>query len=382
MEPIVIIGTGQAGYTLAREFRKLDSERPLTLITEDNGANYYKPNLSKAFAAGKTPPELVMNPREAMEEQLAATILANTRVNALDAGSRRLQLEDRELSYHRLVLAVGADALLLPVSGGEKIPTVNSLDDYERFRAGLVSGCEVVVIGAGLIGCEFANDLAAAGYQVTVVDQESWPLARLAPREVGEAIKAGLSGLSVRWHFDARIESVDADGKQVRLADGTELRADAVLCAIGQRPRARLAEEAGLEVGIGIRVDEHLRTSDPNIFALGDCAEIDGRVRPFVLPITHSARALAKTLAGTDTAVSFPPMPIVVKTPACPTVVLPAEVPHSEGWWRVTGEGTDLEALYCDAEGRLHGFALTGAATAKRMELAKAIGSILDAAGA
>lgn len=227
------------------------------------------------------------------------------------------------------------------------------------------------MIGAGLIGCEFANDLAAAGYSVTVVDVEAWPLARLAPRAVGKALMAALSALNVRWALESGVVAVESlgDRHRVHLVDGTILPAGLVLCAIGQRPRTALAAAAGLAVGSGIQVDSYLGTSDSRIYALGDCAEIDGQVHPFVVPIAHSAKALARTLAGTSTAVAFPAMPIVLKTPACPVVLLPPAVAGVVGHWSVTGEGIDLVARYHDEHGRLLAFALTGHAVANRVAL-------------
>ena len=144
-----------------------------------------------------------------------------------------------------------------------------------------------------------------------------------------------------------------------------------MLSAVGLRPRTALAGAAGLAVNRGIRVDRLLATSDAHIHALGDCAEVEGLVLPFVMPIMHQARALAATLAGKPTAIVYPAMPVVVKTPACPTVVCPPAA-NAEGSWHIVppanGEA-GVEAQFLAPDGTLLGFTLLGAATARKQAL-------------
>jgi len=172
-----------------------------------------------------------------------------------------------------------------------------------------------------------------------------------------------------------RLERV-ADGLQAHLSDGTVLGCDLVVSAIGLRPRVDLAAAAGLEVNRGIVVDRALKTSHANIHALGDCAEVDGLNLLYVMPLMSCARALAQTLAGNPTAVSYGPMPITVKTPVCPLVVSP--VPRGlEGQWQVEGQGADIKALCRDVAGNLLGYALTGAAVGEKLALNRQLPSLL-----
>src|SRR5699024_6511833 len=167
----------------------------------------------------------------------------------------------------------------------------------------------VVVLGAGLIGCEFSNDLASHGVKVHCIDPIDWPLQRFLPQACGEALRDGLAAAGVQWHLGRMVAGVQheaAGGYRVELDDGSNVQADAVLCAVGLRPDVSLAEAAGLAVDHGVTVDRQLQTSDPNIYALGDCAEVDGQFRPFVSPLMQAARALGKTLAGEPTAVKYP----------------------------------------------------------------------------
>ena len=159
------------------------------------------------------------------------------------------------------------------------------------------------------------------------------------------------------------------------MSNGEEIETDLIISAIGLAPRVELASKAGLKYQKGISVDRSLQTSDPDVYALGDCAEIDGMVLLYVLPLMNSARALAKTLSGTPTEVTFGPMPVVVKSPACPTVI--ATPADTNGEWHVEGEGQDLSCLFKDAEGQLKGFVLTGAKVVDKLALSKQLPPLL-----
>src|SRR6185295_6964404 len=134
--------------------------------------------------------------------------------------------------------------------------------------------------------------------------------------------------------------------------DGTMLTADVVLSAIGLRPNCELAQAAGLAVNCGIVVDRNLLTSVPDVYALGDCAEVGGLVLPFIMPITHAARALSATLAGKPSPLTYPAMPVLVKTHACPTIVSPP-APGAAGEWQVTQDPEGVRSLYVGPSGNL-----------------------------
>lgn len=366
--PLTILGTGHAGITLARDLRKLAPDLPLRLITRDDGHYYYKPDLSKAFAAGKDADGLIKNSAEQLAEQLKAEVLARKVVSHLDPAAHVLVVGGERLEYSRLVIAAGADVIRLPIAGtaADDVLSVNDREDYARFRDLLKPQARVLIVGAGLIGCEFANDLAAHGDTVHVADIAHWPLARLLPEAQGRALQHGLAAIGVHWHLGTGVASLDrgSGGVDVTLADGSRFTVDAVLSAVGLRPRTQLARDAGLTCQAGIVVDDYLQTSAADVYAIGDCLEINGRVLPYILPIAHASRALAATLTGTPTKAKFPAMPVLVKTPACPTLVNPP--PPVAGSWEVTGTAPDLEAVYKDSAGQPVGFALTGAATSKR----------------
>jgi rubredoxin-NAD+ reductase len=376
MHPIVIVGSGLAGYTLLKEIRKRDAATPVTLVTADDGAFYSKPNLSNAFATGRTAAALASASAEKMAVEQNATVRAHTRVSGIDTEAQRIRTDDGDIEYGKLVLALGADPFPhgLAGSGAAGVLAVNDLADYAAFRSAVDGTKRITVLGGGLIGCEFANDLVHAGFAVDVVHLGAWPLERLLPVEAGQRLAASLAALGVSWHFGRTGKSVDAsaNGYRVELDNGDVIEADAVLSAIGLRPRTQLAQAAGIAVGRGIQTNGLLETGAPNVYAMGDCAEVEGLNLPYVQPLMLQARALAATLTGTPTPVVYPAMPVMVKTPAHPVAVLPPKI-GAAGGWKVECSDTGICALHVDGAGRLQGFALTGSETGRRNALAKEI---------
>lgn len=382
MTPIVIIGTGIAGYSVAREFRKHDKHRPLILLTEDEGSSYYKPVLSNALTSGKTPEAIPLADAGTMSGQLNAEVRPFTTVLRCDPKEQVIEVDGKALAFEKLVLAMGADPIHVPIGGDgqDRLFSVNNLIDYRRFREAISGARTVAVMGAGLIGCEFANDLHAAKIKAHLVDPAPYPLNRFVPESIGRALQAKLASLGVEWSLGTVVQSVESYDNRLRihLSNQRSFTADAVLSAIGLRPRVKLAADCGLAVNHGILVDQYLRTSDGNIFALGDCAEVEGLVLPFVMPISHAARALAKTLSGQATRVNYPPMPVVVKTTDYPIVVAP---PKSgvQGNWDIQSQDDGITALFYDDSQALQGFALSGSAVAQKNALAKALPPVLSA---
>lgn len=374
MQPIVIVGSGLAGYTLLKEIRKRDAAVPVTLVTADDGAFYSKPNLSNAFATNRSAAALSSASAEKMAADQNATVLTHTRVTTIDTQAQRLRTERGELEYARLVLALGADPIPhgLEGDGAAGVLAVNDLADYAAFRVAIDGKRHVTVLGGGLIGCEFANDLAHAGFAVDVVHLGAWPLERLLPVEAGARLADSLAALGVTWHFGRtgrRVERAGA-GYEVTLDNGEAIATDVVLSAIGLRPRTQLAQAAGIACGRGIQASRLLETSASNVYAMGDCAEVDGLNLPYVQPLMVQARALAATLTGTPTEVVYPAMPVMVKTPAHPVAVLPPKL-DAAGGWKIDCGDTGICALHVDDSGRLQGFALTGSETGRRNALVK-----------
>jgi rubredoxin-NAD+ reductase len=383
MNPVVIVGTGHAGYATAREFRKHDTTTPLVMVTADDGTSYTKPMLSNAMARGKSPAELAQASAGEMGEQLDARMITHARVTAIDAPNRRLQFSDGgELEAAKIVLGIGANQIdpHLPGDGADDVLAVNDLDGYTRAREQLEHARRVVLIGGGLIGCEFANDWVNAGFEVTIIEALDYPMGRMLPPRAGAALRSALAGTGVNVVTGRRVTSVERDGEGLVVVDdgGERHPADVAVRALGLRPRTRLAEDAGIETGQGIRTDRRLETSAPGIYALGDCAEVDGLVLPFVMPITNAARALGQTLAGNDTEVQYPVMPVIVKTPCCPIQLYTPPAGVEGDWHEETLDDGGIRGLFRDTDERPRGFVLTGPAVSQKAEMVKQVPGWFD----
>ena len=377
---IVIVGSGLAGYTVIREIRKLDKEIPITLVTKEPGYFYSKPMLSTALAGKKEAAQLISTPAEGMASQLGLNILSETDVHAIDSAKQIINTSKGEITYRQLVLALGADQIHLPLQGNaaHEVLTVNDLEDYAKFRNAISGKKKVAILGAGLIGCEFANDLVLGNYEVDVIDLAPQALGRLIPEAAANDLQSKLSAAGVRWHFNTTVQSIDRNSNElnITLANGTLIASDVVLSAVGLKPRLDLAKAAGIATGIGIQVNRELETNAPHVYALGDCAEVEGLVLPYVMPIMQAARALAVTLTGQRTALTYPAMPVMVKTPALATIVSPP-AKGATGQWKTNPVEGGLEARFESDDGKLLGFVLMGTATTQRGALTKELPAIL-----
>ena len=377
---IVIIGSGLAGYTVIRELRKLDKTIPITLVSKEPGYFYSKPMLSTALASNKSAEQLVSTNAEGMATQLEMTILSETDVTAIDTAAQTIATSKGSISYGKLVLGLGADQIHLPLQGNaaNEVITVNDLEAYAQFRKSIEGKKRIAILGAGLIGCEFANDLILGSYEVDVIDLAPQALGRLLPEAAAQVLQTKLSEAGVRWHFATTVESIDRNNDllKITLANGSVITSDVFLSAVGLKPRLDLAKAAGIATATGITVNRQLETSASNVYAIGDCAEVDGLVLPYVMPIMQAARALAPNLLGQVTTLTYPAMPIMVKTPALPTIVSPP-AKGALGEWKINPIEGGLEARFESSDGKLLGFALLGAATAQRAALTKELPPIL-----
>lgn len=387
VKSICIVGSGLAAYSLIREYRKINSEQPIVLITKEAGDFYSKPMLSTAIASQKSAEQLVTSSATKMAEQFNLVIHAHATVKRINPAHQKISvaLNDGQvidIGYSKLVLALGADQIHISIAGDavDRILSVNDLHDYSGFRKQLDGKKKVVILGAGLIGCEFANDLALGGYQVEIVDLAPQALSRLLPKPIAQALEDRLSSLGVIWHLRTSIQSVSSYGDQIRVAlsNGLSINADLVLSALGLAPRVRLAKEAGININRGIVVNRQLQTSITNIYSLGDCAEVEGLVLPYVMPIMQAARTLAAVLAEQEASLIYPAMPIMIKTPSLPIIVSPPPL-LSSGSWSIKQLEDGIEGLFHNDRSELVGFALAGSATSQRANLTKLLPPLLTA---
>ncbi|MFM4718839.1 NADH:flavorubredoxin reductase NorW [Aeromonas bivalvium] len=365
-DEIVVIGSGFAAQQLVKSLRKLDGEQPIRLITADSGDEYNKPDLSHVVSRGCPAAAMTRQSGSDFAEQQRIALLPHCPVLGIDPVRRTLLTSQGEVPYGQLVLATGASAARPELPGSEHLVTLNSQQEYAAAEARIRAASRILVLGAGLIGCELAMDMASAGKEVTLLDLADNPLSTLLPATLSQPLQQALREQGVKLLLGTGIAEIHPqdpdrpnDGLLVTLSDGLTCAQDLVIAAIGLKPNLTLAESAGLEVGRGIRVDECLRTSDPHIFALGDGIEWRGQLLPFLQPIVLGANALAKTLLGTPTALTLPPMLVKVKTPHYP-LQLAGRTRGEDLAWQCRWNRHGMVAEARGADGELCGFVVGG----------------------
>lgn len=374
---ITIVGSGVAGFSLVRAIRKLNQEISIRVITADSGDYYYKPNLSTAIQKKQSPQDLVMYPAKVWADQYHVELVANTMIEKIFPEEKKLYSQDKHYVYEKLVIATGAKPVFPPFqgSGVRDVCHVNSLQDFSFWHKKLVTAKRVAIIGAGLVGVEFANDLIQGGFDVTVVAPEKTPLALLAPAAIGQRLESELAKFGVKWRLGVGVSKINKEEQfKIILSDDSVLEADLVLAATGLRSNASFLDGKVEMIAHGINTNLHGQSSDPDIFALGDVAVFENFSRKYVMPATFTANALAKTLLGEPTPIEFPVMPVLVKTTLYPLVSCLADGEDSQNPASLQKDEQGLTALYQNKEGCLTGFVLAGGHTKSRSVWAKKVG--------
>ncbi|MFF9284542.1 NAD(P)/FAD-dependent oxidoreductase [Streptomyces griseosporeus] len=300
---VVVIGAGLAGVRLARRLGELGV--PALLVGEEEHRPYNRVLLAEVLA-GRYSPDVIALP--------APAALTRARVTGIDRVEQTVSCADgSRIAYGTLVLATGSNPVLPPLRGlftpdhvlPEGVHAFRTMDDCLGLSKAVRPGTRAVVIGGGLLGVSAARALAQRGAQVVLAQQSERLMERQLDPDASRLVKRHLTDLGVEVHTECRVRDVRCVGGAVRsveMADGYALDADLVVLACGVHPRAGLAKEAGLAVHKGILVDDELRTSDPHIRAIGDCAQHDGTVYGLAAPALEQADVLAELLAGNTSA--------------------------------------------------------------------------------
>ncbi|WCJ63291.1 NAD(P)/FAD-dependent oxidoreductase [Agrobacterium tumefaciens] len=315
---LVIVGAGQAAFALASKLRALKDERPITIIGSEDAYPYQRPPLSKKYLLGEMSFDRLMFRPEEWYAENNVDIRLSTWVEEIDRAAKTVRMQDGStISYDKLVLATGAAPRLLPASIGgdlEGVLTVRDKRDADRLVEEMKPGRRLLVIGGGYIGLEAAAVARKLGLEVTLIEMADRILQRVAAKETADIMRGihQAHGVSIREKTGlVRLVGMDGRVAAAELSDGSMLDVDFVIVGIGVTPNDRLARESGLDVGNGIVVDDHTRTSDADIHAVGDCAMLPWRGQHVRLESVQNAvdqaEAAAAVLAGTEAAYEAKP---------------------------------------------------------------------------
>ena len=351
---VVIVGAGRAGWQVAQAIRERDATRPVTIVSACSGDVYDKPQLSVAVARGLALDALVREHAADAAARLGVRLVGDTHAVAVDAPRRRLRTTRGTLRYTHLVLAHGAMPALQAVLPAQAVWRVNDLVAYRALRQALDGAPRhVAIVGAGLVGCELANDLALAGHRITLLDVQPRPLAVL-PAAASARLMDAWRSLPIT--FIGRTQVAALDGRTLHLADGRSVEADTVVAATGLRAPSRLAASAGLDYDAtagGIVIDGATgATRVPGIYAAGDCVVVDGRASRYIEPIGRQAQAIAAAVCGgaAPAPATLPPV-LRVKTTSLPITV--SGVLDGDGSWRDDDPGdAQLRMVRVGPDGR------------------------------
>lgn len=305
---IIIIGAGLAGWSVVDAIRALDKEVAITLIAADNADRYHKPMLSAAFSQKKTATDLIRFSGEEAATKAGIELLANSTVHAINSDNRKVLLNDVELSYDKLVMAIGATPAIPSTIDDQKVWHINHIEGFNRIEQTLSNSNEtkhIAVIGAGMVGTEIAEDLTKAGHKVSLLDMQHTPLALMLPEVAGNKIKQALLAQGINFMGNSRVDDVHAfseGGYQLTVTDcGKDskqiIEVDHILVSTGLKVEEALPQSAKLDFDrvSGISVQEAtLQTSDPNIYAIGDCMSISGVPCRYVAPLRAQASTIAE----------------------------------------------------------------------------------------
>ncbi len=303
MQRIVVVGAGQAGAALVAKLRALGHEGPVTLIGEEPVPPYQRPPLSKQYLMGEMElPRLFLRP-ESFYAEHDIDLRTNTKVSAIDRAARTVRAGGEEISYDALALTTGSVPRHLPAALGgnlDGVHLVRTLADVDAMAPSFRQGAQVLVIGGGYIGLEAAAVAAKLGLEVTLVEMAERILQRVACKETSDFFRDLHTAHGVDIREGVGLICLNGDGavSGATLSDGTELDADFVVVGIGIAPAIGLAKDAGLETENGIRTDAQGRTSDPSIWAAGDCASLPYKGRRIRLESVQNAIDQAECVAA------------------------------------------------------------------------------------
>nr|WP_233188785.1 FAD-dependent oxidoreductase [Hydrogenovibrio sp. SC-1] len=361
---VLIIGAGYAGWQATENVRQALPDAEISLLTACDGTVYPKPTLSMALSQGRTPDDLKETTADQKAAELNIGVKTLTKVISINAQRKKVMTTSGSYQYDKLILATGAKALTPKVEGNaaKDMLTINDLPAYRRFIEALKGKKSVTLIGGGLIATELAEDLISQSIQVTMVIRGAHLMSQILPEAISQTLEAKLQAKGVQFYKNSELKEMHQSetGYQLHTDQGEQFETDVVVAAIGLAPILDLAKKAKLKTNIGICIDQHCLTSNPDIFAIGDGVESEGVLQAYLEPIRRQAKAIAAYLKGEEThAFKVLPSLIKTKTPSLSIMISPP-LHATHGQWESTlMVGDNQRLLYKDGD-KVSGFALSG----------------------
>lgn len=388
--PIMIIGSGFAAYQLVKALRRSDKQTLITVITTDDGHDYNKPDLSHVVTNKHNADALIRQTADNFAQDNEITIYTQTKVEMVDRHAQNVTTTKGDvLSYSKLVLATGASTFIPAMNGSaaKEVITLNSRIEYQAAQHKLDQAEHVLIIGAGLIGTELAMDLSTSGKTVSVVDPCDSVMQTMLPDAISAPLQKKLTQDGVKLHLNNTVQALEQTdfGIEVILSSGEQFLVDSVISASGLKPNIQLAQQTGLSVDKGIVVNRQLQASDSNIYALGDCAQIENKVLSYLQPTLLSANVLAKVLlqpesllqtAGPAATLKLPAMLVKVKTTNFP-IQLAGQTGQSVPKWSIELDPEGITARAFDDNNELVGFVTTQNHMSNALKILKTLPTLL-----
>ena len=302
MERLVVVGNGMAGMACLEQILRHESPFHVTVFGDETHVNYNRIQLSSVLAGEKEADDIILNPIE-WYHQNAIDLRLGVRITGIDPVARTVAGDDGSITpYDKLLLATGSSPLIPPIAGADKdgVFCFRNLNDTQALVDRARPGLKTVVIGGGLLGLEAARGLQLRGADVTVVHLMSTLMERQLDPAGGQYLQEKIEAMGVKVLLSHSTTAVlgDTRAEGISFVNGYRMEADLVVIAVGIRPNVALGRAAGLEVNRGIVVNDYMETSDPHIFAVGECVEHNGVVYGLVAPLYEQGKVLAATITG------------------------------------------------------------------------------------
>lgn len=363
---IAIVGSGLAAWQVVKELREQGNDANIVMYSKNKADYYYRPNLSVSISRHSTAESLILQTAQSRAEQFGVQLKEKVRVIGIDAPKKTLITDMGMYTYDKLILASGSRNKLPRKFRKQNIFSLNYLDDYESLSTSLSIDKQVLIVGAGFIGCELADDLTRTGHSVAMVSMDDSLLKNQVPDPVAKALEDKLcaNGLQLYKNRKIVIVSETDDGSFIcEMSVGEPLSTEIIIFCTGHVASTGFCKNTAITLDDGyISVDKNMQTTIPSIYALGDCVMYDNLSLKFVDPLYAQAKVLATHLSQPDSILTYSPhaISISVKTQSLPISIYKFEASATPDAWQVIEQEEEGVSVNLFQNGQLIGHVFTG----------------------